>query len=237
MVTINTILAEALDYIATEIESLHRRRHRLQRRRAEGARGDHHRTTAASSSTATATPTTGRSRPRPAGCRTCAPRSTRCPQLVTDEAMELFGHYGVFNPREMHSRYEIALEQYVLSIGVEARLTLEMATTDRAAGRAALPDRAGDQRRQPHRGRASRSTAPPSTRCRRRSPRCAPGSPGCGRSCRRKASTAPRRRRSTRAGNCSRRWRRCAPPPTSSRRLVADDLWPLATYQEMLFIL
>lgn len=29
----------------------------------------------------------------------------------------------------MHSRYEIALEQYALSIGVEARLTLEMANT------------------------------------------------------------------------------------------------------------
>ena len=26
-------------------------------------------------------------------------------------------HYGVFNHREMHSRYEIALEQYVLSVG------------------------------------------------------------------------------------------------------------------------
>ena len=29
----------------------------------------------------------------------------------------------------MHSRYEIAMEQYGLSIGVEARSTLEMATT------------------------------------------------------------------------------------------------------------
>ena len=43
MVTINTILAEALDYIATELESLDRRRRRVQRRGAEGARGDHHR--------------------------------------------------------------------------------------------------------------------------------------------------------------------------------------------------
>ena len=43
--------------------------------------------------------------------------------------MELFSHYGVFTHREMHSRYEIALEQYILSVGVEARLTLEMANT------------------------------------------------------------------------------------------------------------
>ena len=51
------------------------------------------------------------------------------PELLTDEAMELFSHYGVFSHREMHSRYEIALEQYILTIGVEARLTLEMANT------------------------------------------------------------------------------------------------------------
>jgi glutamine synthetase len=43
--------------------------------------------------------------------------------------MELFSHYGVFNHREMHSRYEIALEQYILAIDVEAALTLEMANT------------------------------------------------------------------------------------------------------------
>ena len=51
------------------------------------------------------------------------------PQLVTEDSMELFSHYGVFNHREMHSRYDIALEQYILSISVEARLTLELANT------------------------------------------------------------------------------------------------------------
>ena len=71
--------------------------------------------TARSSSTATATPTTGRSRPRSAACRTCAPRSTRCPSSSPTTAMELFEKYGVFNHREMHSRYEIGLEQYALT--------------------------------------------------------------------------------------------------------------------------
>ncbi|NQX10760.1 glutamine synthetase III [Microbacteriaceae bacterium VKM Ac-2855] len=51
------------------------------------------------------------------------------PELITDEALALFEKYKVFNDREMHSRYEIGLEQYILSIGVEARLTLEMGTT------------------------------------------------------------------------------------------------------------
>jgi glutamine synthetase len=51
------------------------------------------------------------------------------PELIKEPAMELFSNYGVFNHREMHSRYEIGLEQYVLTIGVEARLTLELGST------------------------------------------------------------------------------------------------------------
>ncbi|GAA4557679.1 glutamine synthetase III [Pseudonocardia xishanensis] len=51
------------------------------------------------------------------------------PELISDSAMELFAKYGVFNEREMHSRYEIALEQYALTIGVEAKLTAEMGST------------------------------------------------------------------------------------------------------------
>ncbi|GAA4679024.1 glutamine synthetase III [Nocardioides nanhaiensis] len=51
------------------------------------------------------------------------------PELITAEAVELFGRYGVFSEREMHSRYEISLEQYILSVTVEANLTLEMGRT------------------------------------------------------------------------------------------------------------
>ncbi|MDQ2756647.1 MAG: glutamine synthetase III [Actinomycetota bacterium] len=51
------------------------------------------------------------------------------PELITPAAVELFSRYGVFSEREMHSRYEIGLEQYILSIGVEANLMLEMGTT------------------------------------------------------------------------------------------------------------
>jgi glutamine synthetase len=51
------------------------------------------------------------------------------PELISEPAMELFEKYKVFNHREMHSRYEIGLEQYVLSISVEAKLTLEIGST------------------------------------------------------------------------------------------------------------
>ncbi len=51
------------------------------------------------------------------------------PELISEPAMELFEKYRVFNHREMHSRYEIGLEQYALTVGVEARLTLEVGST------------------------------------------------------------------------------------------------------------
>ena len=50
-------------------------------------------------------------------------------QLITPEAIELFEKYSVFNERELHSRYEVQLEQYALVIAVEAKQTLETAAT------------------------------------------------------------------------------------------------------------
>jgi len=50
-------------------------------------------------------------------------------QLITPEAIELFEKYSVFSERELHSRYEVQLEQYALVIAVEAKLSLELATT------------------------------------------------------------------------------------------------------------
>ncbi|MFI5041999.1 MAG: glutamine synthetase type III, partial [Acidimicrobiales bacterium] len=128
MVTINTILAEALDYIATSIEA----------QVAEGSdfnvavqkvleeiitvhgsvvfNGDGY-------SDEWQTEAEARGLPN---LRTTL---DALPELITEEAMDLFSHYGVFSHREMHSRYDISLEQYILSIGVEARLSLEMANT------------------------------------------------------------------------------------------------------------
>jgi glutamine synthetase len=128
MVTINTILAEALDHMATEIESLV----------ADGAEfnvavqkvleeviTDHGSVVFNGDGYTDEWQTEAAAR----GLLNLRTTLDALPQLITDEAMELFSHYGVFSPREMHSRYDIALEQYALSIGVEARLTLEMANT------------------------------------------------------------------------------------------------------------
>jgi glutamine synthetase len=51
------------------------------------------------------------------------------PELIKPEAVEVFEKYGVFSERELHSRYEVQLEQYVLTVAVEAKLTLEVAAT------------------------------------------------------------------------------------------------------------
>src|SRR4029077_15571738 len=51
------------------------------------------------------------------------------PSLITPESIELFEKYSVFNERELHSRYEVRLEQYALTITVEAKLTAEIGST------------------------------------------------------------------------------------------------------------
>jgi len=128
MVTINTILAEALDYVATELETLIEGgtefNAAVQKVLEEiitvhGAvvfNGDGYSDDWQIEAAARGLP----------NLRTTL---DALPELITEEAMELYSHYGVFTHREMHSRYEIALEQYILSVGVEARLTLEIANT------------------------------------------------------------------------------------------------------------
>jgi glutamine synthetase len=51
------------------------------------------------------------------------------PALIAPESIELFEKYGVFSERELHSRYEVRLEQYALTICVEAKLALEIGST------------------------------------------------------------------------------------------------------------
>ncbi len=51
------------------------------------------------------------------------------PELGKPEAVEVFEKYGVFNARELHSREEVRYETYALTVGVEAKLTLEVGST------------------------------------------------------------------------------------------------------------
>jgi len=51
------------------------------------------------------------------------------PALTSKEVVSLFGKYKVLSRRELQSRQEIYLEQYVMTVTVEANLTVEMAKT------------------------------------------------------------------------------------------------------------
>jgi len=128
MVTINTILAEALDYLATELEALvdaGTEFNTAVQTVLQKVITDHGKVVFNDDGYADAWQVEAAERGLP-NLRTTL---DALPELITEESMELFSKYGVFNHREMHSRYEIALEQYILAIDVEAELTLEMATT------------------------------------------------------------------------------------------------------------
>ena len=128
MVTINTILAEALDYIATELEALVVNGTEFNvaiQNVLEEIITVHGNVVFNGDGYSEEWQTEAAARGLP-NLRTTL---DALPQLITDESLELFSSYGVFSHREMHSRYDIAMEQYILSIGVEARLTLEIANT------------------------------------------------------------------------------------------------------------
>ena len=161
----------------------------------------------------------------------------RCRELAEPAIVDVLEKYKVLSRRELASRLEVYLEQYILSVHVEAKETAEMAKTTilpaalrylgELAGVAAnlkavdLPydaDHAEDD-------------------LGAESPTCWPGSPSW------------RRPWPTRAATTSLEHAAYAPgaliPPMAKVRaaadgleaLVADDLWPLPTYQEMLHIL
>jgi glutamine synthetase len=128
MVMLNTIMAEALDYCATELEASV----------AKGTEFDD----AVQSLLTTIITTHGavvfngdgysekwQLEAEERGLPNLRTTLDALPELVTPEAVALFDKYKVFNDREMHSRYEIGLEQYVLTISVEANLTLEIGNT------------------------------------------------------------------------------------------------------------
>ena len=128
MTTINTIMADSLDYIATKLE-------------ADVAAGtdfdaavqallteiinEHGAVVFNGDGYSDAWPVEAEQR----GLANLRTTLDALPELITEPAMALFEKYKVFNHREMHSRYEIGLEQYTLTIGVEARLTLEVGGT------------------------------------------------------------------------------------------------------------
>jgi glutamine synthetase len=51
------------------------------------------------------------------------------PYLLKDETLEVFSNYGVLSQRELESRYEVFLEQYVTKLNIEAEVAASIALT------------------------------------------------------------------------------------------------------------
>jgi glutamine synthetase len=51
------------------------------------------------------------------------------PYLINDQTQELFSNYGVLSERELESRYEVFLEQYVTRLNIDAETAASLART------------------------------------------------------------------------------------------------------------
>jgi glutamine synthetase len=51
------------------------------------------------------------------------------PYLVTDDTERAFSNYGVLSPRELTSRYEVMLDQYAWTVNIEAETVADIART------------------------------------------------------------------------------------------------------------
>jgi glutamine synthetase len=51
------------------------------------------------------------------------------PYLLNEDTVKLFSGYGVLSERELHSRYEVFLEQYVTKLNIEAETAASIART------------------------------------------------------------------------------------------------------------
>ncbi|WP_182526634.1 glutamine synthetase III [Nocardioides dongkuii] len=128
MVMINTIMAEALDYCATSLETAVADgtdfNEAVQTLLAEII-ANHGAVIFNGNGYSDEWPVEAEQR----GLKNLRTTVDALPELISPEAIELFSKYGVFNEHEAHSRFEIGAEQYVLAVAVEANLTLEIGTT------------------------------------------------------------------------------------------------------------
>ena len=51
------------------------------------------------------------------------------PALISDDTVAVFSNYGVLDERELHARYEVMLEQYVVTVNIEAETAADIAAT------------------------------------------------------------------------------------------------------------
>ncbi len=158
------------------------------------------------------------------------------PELARDEVVELFERHHVLSERELSSRLEVYLEQYVMSVQVEGRSAVEVASTfilpaamryqGELAGTAANLARLGREPDLRTLDRVSDCTSDLSTALDelRRVLDHSHDRPTIEVARHMCDVVLPAMERLRSAAD-------------SLEEVVADDLWPLPTYQEMLFVL
>ena len=128
MTTINTIVAESLDHVATQLEAAlaggEEFNHAVQKL-LEQIVSDHGAVIFNGDGYSDQWQVEAEAR----GLKNLKTTLDALPELITPESLELFSAYGVLTEQESHSRFEVALEQYALSVGVEAKLSLEIGST------------------------------------------------------------------------------------------------------------
>ncbi len=133
LVAMNTILADSLDWIADQLENvLPDGPSTLEQRTAavatvlQGLLKEHGAVIFGGDGYS---PEWHRAAVEERGLRNLPTTADALPVLTEDEVVALFERTGVLSPIELESRYEVYAEQYILSIGVEAKLMVEMAKT------------------------------------------------------------------------------------------------------------
>ena len=148
------------------------------------------------------------------------------PEVLADQTVAAFENYDVLSKRELESRYEVWVEQYAIRANIEAETTFSIAKTmilPAALRYLALIAEAGVSALEGEvRGLVDELVAGARRAARRPTPTRRARGPGAG--------------RSTPATSRSRRWTAVREAADKLEKVVADDLWPLPKYEEMLFI-
>ena len=128
MIAINTIMADSLEFIADQLEAMLADGTEFNvavQKVLEGIVTDHGRVVFNGDGYSDDWQLEAEAR----GLKNLRTTVDALPQLDTDETRDVLGRHGVLSDRELASRYEVYLEQYHLSVSVEARATLEVGTT------------------------------------------------------------------------------------------------------------
>jgi glutamine synthetase len=138
---LNTIAAQAIDRLADDLEARLSGGAELAEAVLAGAQGLVLAGTADRVQRRRLLRRSGTPRPWRRGLSNLRQTPDALPALLKPESIEVMGAYDVLSEREMESRYEVSVEQYIAKVNIEAETTFAMAKTMLLPGRHPLPGR------------------------------------------------------------------------------------------------